>query len=130
MEHNANFNTWYDQNQNYYDEIGISKESFKEFDFRNGFNTGDIMILRGKEFNQIKKGEVIVFRASRSDPIIHRVIIRHNDNTLQTKGDNNANSNFDEKHIKEQQILGRAWLRIPWLGYVKIIFVNFISIFQ
>ena len=47
MEHNGvDFATWIEQN-NWYEENDISKEAFMSYKFKNGFNKGDIMVLRG-----------------------------------------------------------------------------------
>ncbi len=123
MEHNGNFDEWWPSQSQFYSPYGITKSNFEKFSFRNGFNTGDIMILLGADFNEIKQGDVVVFMGARPDPIIHRVIVA-NSNTLQTKGDHNTASNPDETNIRQEQIIGKAWLRVPWLGWVKIAFVK------
>jgi len=73
----------------------------------------------------IKKGDVIVFWGSASEPIIHRVV--KIDNTYQTKGDHNSGSRGDEMNITEDKILGRAVLRIPYLGWLKLIFMQIVG---
>ena len=78
-------------------------------------------------------GDVIVFQTSHPEPIIHRVVkISEEDNKVyfQTKGDHNAGSGTQELRVSEDTVYGKAWLRIPWLGYVKIWFVNIINIFR
>lgn len=131
MEHNhMNFDEWWDLNQDWYLENEITKDEFKEFYFKNGFNKGDIFVLRGKECKDLEVGETVVFTSKRPDPIIHRVIKKweEGDNCyLQTKGDNNPytikNSKLDETKIGEDRLIGKALWRIPYLGYIKIIFV-------
>ena len=44
-----------------YNEHGINKNEFKTFIFKDGFNTGDIIILIGREPEKIDIGDVIVF---------------------------------------------------------------------
>jgi signal peptidase I len=136
MEHQGNFNDWYDSQADWYMNMGISKEDFSSFDFKNGFNKGDIMILYGTKPADIQVGGVIVFRSKRPDPIIHRVVKKWSLNGkwhFQTKGDNNADSinsiGLDETDIREEQVLGRAVIRIPLLGYIKIWFVELIQLF-
>ena len=128
MEHDGSFDQWWAQHHTFYEELGITKEEFMTYTFKNGFNTGDIMILKGTSTSKAKRGEVIVFWSGRSDPIIHRAV--KIEDTIQTKGDHNVASNSDELAITDKQIIGKAFLRVPYLGYVKILFVNAISIFN
>lgn len=114
----------------FYEDIGISKEGFSRFRFKNGFNTGDVMVIYGTKPKNIKIGDVIVFMSKRPEPIIHRVVnIKSDDNKLSfmTKGDHNINSGPDEMSIGEERIIGRAILKIPLLGYVKIAFVKLLT---
>lgn len=118
---------WYNKNTN------ITKEEFENFKFKNGFNTGDIMILYGTKPEKIKVGDTMVFTTStRPDPIIHRVIkVWEEDGQLyyQTKGDHNngINTSVNEGKISKDRYLGRAVLRVPYLGWIKIGFVNSIN---
>ncbi len=131
MEHNEGFDSWWSHNSDYYSEYGITKDDFQNFVLRNGFNRGDIIILRGAKPETIKPGDVIVFKSSRPDPIIHRVIKawkEGNSYFFRTKGDNNAESistfDLDETRISKSQVIGKALVKIPVLGYVKILFVE------
>ena len=108
---------------------------FSNFNFKNGFNKGDIMIMYGKKPGNIKLGEVIVFRSGRPDPIIHRVIRKWElggKYYFQTKGDNNKDSiktqQLDETNIAENEVVGKAVLRVPLLGYIKIGFVEMLKL--
>src|SRR3989344_2629446 len=47
MEHDGNFNDWWQQQSDWYEDKGITKEGFQEYHFKNGFNKGDIMVLYG-----------------------------------------------------------------------------------
>ena len=133
MEHPAEFDMWWEQQQDFYESYAISKEMFQGYRFSEGFNKGDIMVLRGVQPKNIKRGEVIVFNGGRSDPIIHRVIkIWQEDGVyyFQTKGDNNARSLPGvETRIRQDEMIGRAVLRIPLLGYIKIWFVELVQLF-
>lgn len=136
MEHNADFDSWWTENQDWYFEKGILKDNFRSFSFVNGFNKGDIIVLHGKAPKDIKIGDVIVFRNSRPDPIIHRVVKAWNEDNLyyfQTKGDNNKDSikslDLDETRIQQEEVIGAALFRIPLLGYIKIWFVEMIHLF-
>jgi len=136
MEHDGNFDNWWNGQEDWYLGHNITKEEFSNFNFKNGFNKGDIMILYGKKPGNIKLGEVIVFRSGRPDPIIHRVIRKWElggKYYFQTKGDHNVDSikslGLDETNINEEQLLGKAVIRIPLLGYIKIWFVELINLF-
>jgi len=135
MEHNMKFNEWWDKNKAWYLQNGIEKEDFEIFSLKNGFNKGDIMVLIGKDAENIEVGDVIVFRGNRKDPIIHRVVDKRQNNSIinfQTKGDNNKdsikNSQLDEINIREEEIIGKAVIRIPLLGYIKIGFVELLKL--
>jgi len=121
--------SWYETNTN------IDKNIFSKFSFKNGFNKGDIMFLVGRSAESIETGDVIVFRSQRSDPIIHRVVKKTKEsNTIyfQTKGDNNKesikNTKLDETKINENIIIGKAIIRVPLLGYIKIWFVSLLEL--
>ena len=116
----------------WYKDKNITKEEFKNFKFSNGFNTGDIMILGRSNPDKIKLGDVIVFESNSPDPIIHRVVqIIQIDGKyyFTTKGDHNEaiNNGVGEEKISEDRVLGKANIRVPYLGYVKIGFVKMIN---
>ena len=140
MEHNSGFDKWWDNANKWYTANGINKENFNSFPLKNGFDKGDIMVLKGKKAENIKVGDVIVFWSAKKDPIIHRVVKKWQENNayyFETKGDNyNTNREpivksdsegkviLDETNIKEEMLVGNAVLRIPLLGYIKIWFVD------
>jgi signal peptidase I len=134
MEHNMDFDDWWDENKEWYIERGITKEEFLDFPLKNGFYKGDIMILVGKKPESLNVGDVIVFKSNKPDPIIHRVVEKWEENGryyFKTKGDNNRdsikNSLVDETRISEDRIVGKAVFKIPLLGYIKIIFVEILK---
>lgn len=117
----------------WYIENSITKEEFNKMSFRNGFNKGDIMVLFGTKPKNIEKGDIIVFTGYRQEPIIHRVIKKTQEDGyyhFQTKGDHNQISYDFESDIPEGSYIGRAVIRIPWLGYVKILAVDLINIMR
>lgn len=127
----VNFDLYWEICRDFYNGVNISKEQFNRFKFKNGFNTGDVMVIFGTKPKDIKIGDVIVFRSKKPDPIIHRVIgISNKEGRLafKTKGDHNANSGSDENSIDENNVIGRAVLRVPFLGYVKITFVKLLNL--
>ncbi len=115
----------------WYENLDISKEEFLIFPYKNGFNKGDIMVLKGVEPEKISQGDILVFFSNRNDPIIHRVVSKNESNggiIIHTKGDNNEgsikSSALDETRINEDAVIGKAVIRIPLLGYIKIWFVD------
>lgn len=135
MEHNdMEFDKWWEKNKDWYIENGINKGYFEKFSLKNGFNKGDIMVLRGRDAESIETGDVIVFRSGRKDPIIHRVVKKiQNDDGIyfQTKGDNNKDSikssQLDETNVGGDIVIGKVILRVPLLGYIKIWFVEILK---
>jgi signal peptidase I len=148
MEHNGNFDKWWDSpaicnnNSNngiilskgctqgdWYKSYGITKEEFMQYTMHNGFNKGDIIVLRGVIFEKLDVGDVLVYQSKLSYPVIHRVV-KKND-LIETKGDHNQaqifTSQLNEKYITKDQIIGKAWIKIPYLGYVKIWFTQLIQ---
>ena len=130
MYHNTNnFDSWWNANSPWYTSNNITKEEFTEFSLKNGLNKGDIVILTGSQ--QYEKGDILIFtpntEASTKNPIIHRIV---KETPLATKGDNNpyqfTKSNnvqsLDETNISQTQIIGKARLKIPILGWFKLIF--------
>ena len=140
MEHNNGFNQWWEKAGKWYASNGITKGEFDEFPLKNGFNKGDIIVLKGKNPEDIKIGDIIVFWSAKKDPIIHRVVKKWQENGkyyFQTKGDNPAtnpvsikNASLDETRISQEQIVGNAISKIPLLGYIKIWFVEIINILR
>jgi signal peptidase I len=88
------------------------------------FYKGDMIVVQGG--NDISVGDIIVFEApSRMYPIIHRVVEINSDG-IKTKGDNNQYG--DPWTISKSDIYGKAILKFPLLGWVKILFVEFTGI--
>ena len=74
-----------------------------------------------------KVGDIIIFNGNQRNPVIHRIIdIKQNSEgkyTFSTIGDNNNGQLSFEKSISEDQLVGKATLRImPLLGWGKLIF--------
>lgn len=130
MEHNGNdFDDWWESQSAWYIKNQITEEEFREFPSHNGFNKGDIMVLRGIEPEKLEIGQILVFQGTSRDPIIHRVVdkrIENNKYMFTTKGDNNPAPYpaIGETSITEDKLLGRVIFRVPLLGWIKIAFVN------
>lgn len=141
MEHDKSFERWwqtpalcerYCTQEEFYAGFGITRERFETFDFPDGFNTGDIMMLVGTPTEHLQVGDVVVFFSAAGEPIIHRIISKkENPNLFRTKGDHNTASiitpGLNEVDIPQNKIIGKAVIRIPYLGWIKIIFFSFIS---
>lgn len=104
-----------------YSDYNISFSDTQKWNFKNGINKGDIIFVVGPK--NLKKGDVIVFAAGTPNPIIHR-IIKIDNKIITTKGDHNNGLLEVEKNIPEENVYGRAVFRIPYLGWVKLIFFD------
>jgi signal peptidase I len=123
------FDNYWDVCGNWYEQHGITKSEFRKYPFKNGFNKGDVIILWRANRDNLEVGDILVFQGNKPQPIIHRVVkvwIENDKYFYQTKGDHNRES-FDpirETKIEEERILGKGGLRIPYLGWLKILFVD------
>lgn len=129
----AGFDQYWEECGGWYEDRNINKDDFRHFPMYNGFNKGDIMVLFGREPGKINIGDIIVFQSQRPDPIIHRVIDKRNidgNYYFTTKGDHNKDSYRFESEIVQSQIIGKAFIRVPYLGYVKILAVEFACMFN
>ncbi len=132
MEHRGKgFDTWWEDNKEWYETQGITKAQFITFPFKNGFNKGDIMILHGVKAQDVALGNVVVYEGQQfSNPIIHRVVKKEltNGYLFTTKGDNNKDQDQEAVHAEQIARTGKAVLRIPFLGWIKIWFVDLVGI--
>lgn len=134
MEHNNGFDDWWQKSSRWYIGNGIGKDEFASFMLKNGFDKGDIIVLKGKNPENIEIGDVVVFWSAKKDPIIHRIVRKWQEGSeyyFQTKGDNYKTNPvsiktpfLDETRISQEQIVGNAVFRIPLLGYIKIWFAE------
>lgn len=140
-----NFDEWWGFCGKYYeDNFNLNKNNFTNFDYNNGLNIGDVMILYGKNPKNIEIGDILVFvpqdKMSNGEsyffnnygPVIHRVVdkeFKEGKFYFRTKGDHNADSTLGfESNIPEDDVIGVAIFRIPYIGYIKL-FLNKILIF-
>lgn len=114
----------------WYEERGIGKDAFLQFPFPHGFDKGDVIILWRAHEKNLNVGDILVFQGSRPQPIIHRLVDKRKDADgywYQTKGDHNMESiegDYGETNISPERIYGKGIVRIPYLGWVKILFVD------
>lgn len=135
MEHDGTFDDWWSgqcssdvKQSDLYAQINIDKTKFLNYHFKNGFNKGDLMVLFGAGRPQV--GEVIVFdMPGRNYPIIHRIVeVKENGKFYKTKGDHNCGSDSLERNIPAEKLYGKAVLRVPYLGWLKIGFVELLNL--
>jgi signal peptidase I len=127
--HESNLDDWWLENKGWYEAKNITYEKFKTFAFKKGLNKGDIILVWGK--SEYKIGDIIVFNAQATHPLIHRAVT---ESPLSTKGESIKNKEqlragvpvpeqlIDETNIEKDQIVGKAVIRIPLLGWAKLIF--------
>ena len=124
MDHEGNFDQWWDNHEDFYLERLITKQQFEMYPLKKGFSKGDVIILTGTNAESLDKGEVIVFNSGKQYPIIHRIVDINNDGTYVTKGDANrgpgVDSEINEYAVMPEQVMGKAQFKIPWIGWLKI----------
>lgn len=120
------YENWWDYKQTGYKKFEITKENFSSFTFKNGFNKGDVLFIIKADPNKLKIGDIIIFQAPTANPVIHRIVkIQEKDGKkiFSTRGDNNNGQASFEKEIKEDQLVGKAILKVaPYAGWLKLIF--------
>ena len=111
-------------------------------------NVGDIAFIKGQ--NSYEVGDIIVFNGWEKEPIIHRIVAISDDGKIErydnwnqmndekilgygnekiyiTKGDNNPSCDqcYGKLPVKENEIYGKEFLIIPYLGWIKILAVRY-----
>lgn len=129
-EFKQSFDNYWEVCGNWYEERIITKEEFQTFPFRNGFDKGDVIVLWRANKNNLEVGDILVFQGNKPQPLIHRVVKVWQEEEkyyYQTKGDHNSDiisGAGGEAQIGEERIYGKGIVRIPYLGWVKILFVD------
>ena len=122
----SNYDEWWNIHESKYLELGVEKRVFENFNFKKGFNKGDILFIMGIKPEKLKIGDVIIFNAGQKNPVIHRIIKIENKNggyVFSTIGDNNNGQLEIEKSINSDEIVGKAFFKIaPYVGWGKLIF--------
>lgn len=117
MYHPAAFNGWWERSAGWYEARNITQEKFKNFPLKNGLNKGDIVFVWGR--GPFEQGDIVIFKAETRYPIIHRIIAEQ---PRATKGDNNPDQLPFEQVIQDNALMGKAIVRIPLLGWIKLVF--------
>ncbi|MBA7623340.1 hypothetical protein ES703_30735 [subsurface metagenome] len=122
----SNYDNWWQEHELKYLKYDLEKEEFEDFKFKNGFNKGDILFIIWTDPEKLEIGDVIIFSANQRNPVIHRIIEIENKNgehIFSTIGDNNNGQLSFERDIKEEQIVGKAVIKlVPYIGWGKLIF--------
>jgi signal peptidase len=88
------------------------------------FYKGDLVFVTG--FDDLVVGDIIVFDVGNKNyPIIHRVFEIKQDGTIRTRGDNNGFT--DPWLVSENDIHGKASFKIPYLGWIKVMFIDLLQ---
>lgn len=120
------FQNWWQPHDAKYTALEIAESQFEKFPIPEGFNKGDILLIIKANPDKLKIGDIIIFNANYQNPLIHRIIkISEKDGKkiFSTMGDNNNGQLGVEKEISEEQLVGKAVLRlVPFLGWGKLIF--------
>jgi len=121
-----NYENWWAYKDSNYQKFNITKEEFSSFTFKNGFNKGDVLFIIKANPEKLKIGDIIIFQAPTTNPVIHRIVkIQERDGKkiFSTMGDNNNGQISFEKEITEDQLVGKAILKVaPYAGWLKLIF--------
>ena len=101
-----------------YYAVVVASESMKP-----SLNKGDLVVIDQKSHN-LDKSDIIAYRKG-AKIIIHRInkIEKNGDDiNYYTKGDNNRKN--DDLIVKDDMILGKVKLRLPYVGYPTVWFNN------
>lgn len=87
---------------------------------------GDLLIVKKKKIQNIKIGDIIVYKNGKDDKNkdiikiqrVQDIISENGDIFIKTKGDSNLYPN--EEEIKENEIIGKIIIQIPILGLLRI----------
>lgn len=90
---------------------------------------GDMLVIAGT--GRYTVGDVVVYDTPNQPlPVIHRIITENPDGTFVTKGDNNLMDdiagNIAPGPISADKIHGKALVKLPLLGWVKVLFMRYV----
>lgn len=124
----SDFNSWFLRHENKYSAFVINELDFHSFPLKNGFNKGDILFIVKANPETLKQGDIIIFNAQQTNPIIHRIISikdTPNGRIFSTIGDNNNGQLPFEQDVTGNMLVGKAEFKVaPYLGWVKLIFYD------
>lgn len=137
MEHDGkDFEDWWQTQESWYLDNGITKADFLEFPYRRGIYKGDILNVDETTIDDLNIGDIIIFKLSRPEPLVARITREYEEDGVKyvsTKMDMNPmpiqTYSIDETKIGEDKIIGKVSERIPKVGWLKI-FLAGIGIFR
>jgi len=91
---------------------------------------GDLLVLKGVQVNELVAGRengtiIVYYHEPTNRLIVHRVWRINSDGTVNTWGD--ANTGPDPWSISQDMIRGKMILRIPYLGYPRLLLKDFLG---
>ncbi|MFZ8801165.1 MAG: S24/S26 family peptidase [Candidatus Nanopusillus sp.] len=116
--HNFNFQK--------YEQYNITQQEFFQFPYPNGLYVGDIVMILPIDTQYLKPGDVILYIGTslyKGEYIFHRIVGYNNNGNFIIMGDNNLGPIIfeDENNMDPNRIIGIGILRIPLLGYIKLL---------
>lgn len=83
--------------------------------------TGSAVYVKPQEFETLRTGDIVTYRTSGGTAVTHRIVEKEEPlRQFLTKGD--ANDTADARRIEFEQIEGKVWFSLPYLGYLAILF--------
>ena len=86
---------------------------------------GDVVFVKSVTFDELRVGDVVTVESANGNfHFTHRIVeIDKADKTVKTRGD--ANDSEDPMPTPADDITGKMWYKVPFLGYLSILFLNF-----
>ncbi len=90
-----------------------------------GLPPGSLAVVRPVDPAEVRTGDVITYQLKSGQPAVvtHRVVgvgsTLDGELRVTTRGDANGS---DDDPIRAEQIRGRLWYQMPWLGYINSMF--------
>ena len=108
-----------------YAQYNITQQEFSQFPYPNGLYAGDIIIILPINTQYLEIGDVILYKGIslyKNEDIFHRIVSYNNSNFI-IMGDNNPGPLIfeGENDMNPNRIIGMGILRIPLLGYIKLL---------
>lgn len=112
-----------------YERFNITCQEFEHFPFSNGINVGSIVIILPVNLNNLKVGDVVLYKYD-GIYILHRIVKIENESgklIFCVMGDNNPGPLPFECPL-QGKIIGEAVLDIPYLGYPRYFLYKYLGI--
>jgi signal peptidase I len=91
------------------------------------FNTGDIILVSGIAFENLKTGDIVLFTDNYGGTVAHRVVsIDTTGRTFTTKGDANSQTAAFERDVPSNNLRGIVTGTIPALGWLDLFYMSWL----